>query len=91
LEATNGVLKSEELDQPSATQVTESSKRCSIAHFACHGSSNRADPSNSGLVFQTSGGPEPSRQDVMTVHSVSELNSKHGQIDCGEQGGEVGG
>jgi CHAT domain-containing protein len=79
LEAKSGFLTVEVLDQPSATQVIESLKQCSIAHFACHGYTDHADPSNSGLV-QTSERSEPPKQDIVTVHDVSEINSKHARI-----------
>ncbi|KAH7119364.1 CHAT domain-containing protein [Dactylonectria estremocensis] len=69
------------LTHPSADQVLEVLKTCRIAHFACHGVSDRSDPSNSGLILQTSAGPgEALEQDRLTVQRVSELRLRRAQI-----------
>jgi CHAT domain-containing protein len=70
------------LNQPSAEQVLESLKACRIAHFACHGISDRLDPSNSGLILQKrSNEPgEVFEQDRLTAHRISELQLGHTQI-----------
>ena len=80
IQATNKFLPIEKLDQPNVSQVIESLKRCTIAHFACHGYTDHADPSSSGLVFQLSLGSESPRQDVLTVQKISEIKSNHAQI-----------
>ncbi|KAH7111459.1 CHAT domain-containing protein [Dactylonectria estremocensis] len=69
------------LTHPSADQVLEVLKTCRIAHFACHGTSDYSDPSNSGLILQKSTGPgEALEQDRLTVHRVSELRLRYAQI-----------
>jgi CHAT domain-containing protein len=78
LEAVSGFLATEELDQPNAGKVIESLKGCTIAHFACHGYTDHSDPSNSGLVFQTC--TNPPKQEVLTVHKISEVNSRNARI-----------
>ncbi|PNP54011.1 hypothetical protein FNYG_15655 [Fusarium nygamai] len=63
-----------------AGQVMETLRDCCIAHFACHGYTDGADPSNSGLILQKSGeGSENGasghmEQDLLTVHDISGLN-----------------
>ncbi|KAN0071690.1 CHAT domain containing protein [Elaphomyces granulatus] len=70
------------LNQPSAEQVLESLKVCRIAHFACHGTSDNLDPSNSGLILQKrSNEPgEVFEQDRLTAHRIAELQLRHTQI-----------
>ncbi len=64
------------LRTPMHRQVLDRLETCRVAHFACHGTSDHIDPSNSGLILQKGGhGPgcpalEPDR---LTVHAVSEL------------------
>lgn len=74
-----GHLAVETLDLPSAEQVVEKLTGCSIAHFACHGSTDHADPFNSGLVLQKQEGQDV-RRDRLTVSQVSELNLAHAHI-----------
>ncbi|KAF5615633.1 hypothetical protein F25303_13750, partial [Fusarium sp. NRRL 25303] len=69
------------LTHPSADQVLEVLKACRIAHFACHGTSDSSDPSNSGLILQKSTGPDESlMQDRLTVQQVSDLRLRYAQI-----------
>ncbi|EXK24672.1 hypothetical protein FOMG_18621 [Fusarium oxysporum f. sp. melonis 26406] len=69
------------LTHASADQVLEVLKTCRIAHFACHGTSDISDPSNSGLILQKSTGPsEALVQDRLTVQRVSDLRLKYAQI-----------
>jgi hypothetical protein len=78
LELSKGHLPTEHMEQPSVNQVIEGLQRCSVAHFACHGSTDHLDPSNSGLILQKhkeSGKTEAAlEQDWLTVRSISELN-----------------
>ena len=69
LEASNSV---ETLDQPDITRVMHHIQQCSIAHFACHGVSDLADPSKSGLLPQTARtvALEP-KWDILNVRKVS--------------------
>ena len=48
--------------------------------FACHGYTDHADPSNSGLVFQRYEDCEQPEQDIMTVRDISEANLEHARI-----------
>ncbi|KAL9572093.1 hypothetical protein ACKAV7_003810 [Fusarium commune] len=66
---------------PSAEQVLEVLKTCRIAHFACHGTSDYSDPSNSGLILQKCTGPDEALvQDRLTVQRVSDLRLRYAQI-----------
>jgi tetratricopeptide (TPR) repeat protein len=66
---------------PSTDQVLEALKTCRIAHFACHGTSDYSDPSNSGLILQKSTGPDEALvQDRLTVQRVSGLRLRYAQI-----------
>lgn len=67
-------------DHPSAHRVTQSLEHCSIAHFACHGYTDYADPFKSGLVFQKKAGAGSLVQDTMSANDVSELQLKHARI-----------
>ncbi|EXL42870.1 hypothetical protein FOCG_14438 [Fusarium oxysporum f. sp. radicis-lycopersici 26381] len=69
------------LTHPSADQVLEVLETCRIAHFACHGTSDYSDPSNSGLILQKSVGPDEALvQDRLTVQRVSDLRLRYAQI-----------
>ncbi|KAK2601561.1 hypothetical protein QQS21_004879 [Conoideocrella luteorostrata] len=69
------------LTHPSADQVLGILKTCRIAHFACHGTLDYLDPSNSGLILQRSAGSDQAfEQDRLTVQRVSELRLRHAQI-----------
>ena len=51
-EALGDVYSVENLEYPTAEQVVTSIKKYDIAHFACHGSSDGVNPSNSHLLLQ---------------------------------------
>ncbi|SPJ84208.1 uncharacterized protein FTOL_10725 [Fusarium torulosum] len=69
------------LTHPSADQVLEVLKSCCIAHFACHGTSDYSDPSNSGLILQKCMAPDEAlEQDRLTVQRVAELRLRYAQI-----------
>ncbi|KAK3904052.1 CHAT domain-containing protein [Staphylotrichum tortipilum] len=76
----NGHVPIEPLDLPSVDQVVVKLTDCYIAHFACHGSTDHADPSNSGLILQKHGEGQEAEQDRLTVHRVSELSLEHARI-----------
>ncbi|KAJ5210187.1 Tetratricopeptide-like helical [Penicillium cf. griseofulvum] len=59
------------LIQPSAEIVLHGLQDCSIAHFACHGSSDMSDPSNSFLALQGQ-----DSVDRLTVKKISESHMK---------------
>ncbi|KAM7205892.1 CHAT domain containing protein [Rhypophila sp. PSN 637] len=67
LDITGRHLLTESIDQPSVNRLIERLPHCSIAHFACHGSTDYSDPSNSGL-------------DWLTVQMVSELSLTHARL-----------
>jgi hypothetical protein len=76
----DGYMPIELLDLPSADQVMDKLASCYIAHFACHGLTDHADPSNSGLILQKQRDSQEVEQDRLTVHRVSELNLAQAHI-----------
>ena len=62
-------------------KTTQELKRCSVAHFACHGRTNPIDPSQSGLILQA---PNPSSGHLeaahLTVREISEARLPHAQL-----------
>jgi hypothetical protein len=63
--------KVELFTKPSAEIVLRELQDCTIAHFACHGSSDMLDPSNSFLALH---GQLDSAPDHLTVQRISESN-----------------
>jgi tetratricopeptide (TPR) repeat protein len=55
---------------PTAANVLELLRRCSIAHFACHGTTDPADPDSSRLLLH----------DHLTVGALASLNLAHAQL-----------
>lgn len=81
LESIHGHISPTVLEHPSVEQVSEILKKSCIAHFACHGVSNRVNPSNSGLILQRKGESDcVVIRDRLTVHRVSELTLERAQI-----------
>jgi tetratricopeptide (TPR) repeat protein len=76
----DGYMPIELLDLPSADQVIDKLASCYIAHFACHGLTDHADPSSSGLILQKQIDGQEAEQDHLTVHRVSELNLAQAHI-----------
>jgi CHAT domain-containing protein len=70
----------EDMEQPRAEAVIHSVEECNIAHFACHGRTNHVDPSSSGLILQREDESGSAKQDVLTVHDLSEINLQHAQL-----------
>ena len=61
------------LESPTVEHVLESITGYDIAHFACHGSVDPEDPSNSHLLLQKSG-PSGPVVDELTVSQISKRN-----------------
>ncbi|KAG7286881.1 hypothetical protein NEMBOFW57_009199 [Staphylotrichum longicolle] len=76
----NGHVPIEPLDLPSVDQAVDKLTDCYIAHFTCHGLTDHADPSNSGLILQKRGEGQEAEQDRLTVHRGSELSLAHARI-----------
>ncbi|KJZ74126.1 hypothetical protein HIM_06575 [Hirsutella minnesotensis 3608] len=79
LGAVDGHLPVNVLEMASANNVIAQLQRCSISHFACHGTTNHSDPSSSGLVFRKGHGDDWA-QDRLTVYKLSELSLEHGRL-----------
>ena len=62
------------LESPTAKRVLEDMGGYDIVHFACHGSADPKDPSNSHLLLQTSG-PSGPVVDELTVSDISKKNT----------------
>ncbi|KAH7186862.1 CHAT domain-containing protein [Fusarium oxysporum] len=63
------------LKQPSANRVLEALRYFTIAHFACHGSSDLGDPSNSFLALQGSDKRVPDKLNVQTISDANLENA----------------
>ncbi|KAF0327339.1 TPR domain-containing protein [Colletotrichum asianum] len=70
-QALGDVFKVEYLEKPSAKEVMDRMRQSDIVHFACHGSSDRANPLDSHLLLQTTTLEGPSL-DKLTVQAISE-------------------
>ncbi|CEJ88318.1 hypothetical protein VHEMI04684 [[Torrubiella] hemipterigena] len=73
-----------DLPYPSVNSVLHSLKKCSIAHFACHGISNPSDPSSSALILQCAAAGMANTdnviQDKLTVKHIAQLQFEHAQL-----------
>ncbi|KAF2259441.1 hypothetical protein CC78DRAFT_621006 [Lojkania enalia] len=69
------------LERPDAVSAMAQLQECNIAHFACHGVSDRVDPSRSGLILQTAKtATEEPRQDILSVHDISQAHLSRAEI-----------
>lgn len=75
----SGSVSVTELERPSAAQVLEQLRTHHILHFACHGISDLANPSDSRLLLQ-SPDPTSSEPDTLSVRAVSSANTDVAQI-----------
>ncbi|CAG9984579.1 unnamed protein product [Clonostachys byssicola] len=92
IKLSKGHMPGEGMMQPSVDQVLSHLEGCSVAHFACHGTTDPVDPSNSGLILQRQGQVstvdeqdgcrETARliQDRLTVKMISEMDLKHAKL-----------
>ncbi|ROT37123.1 hypothetical protein SODALDRAFT_279961, partial [Sodiomyces alkalinus F11] len=87
LGVTKGHLAAEHMEGPSVDDVLGALSRCSVAHFACHGSSDPVDPSQSGLILQRprdaapdSAGAAGLVQDRLSVGRMSEVSLRNARL-----------
>ncbi|KAL0635469.1 hypothetical protein Q9L58_005600 [Maublancomyces gigas] len=64
-------------ESPTVTQVLEELPYHHVIHFACHGISDPANPSNSHLLLH---GDDPSKPGKLTVKAISRMNIKDAQV-----------
>ncbi|OAG09323.1 TPR-like protein [Paraphaeosphaeria sporulosa] len=71
----------ESLEYPDVASTMARLQECSIAHFACHGVSNASDPSESGLILQTTEKTTKELgQDRLSVREVSQAHLSRAEI-----------
>ena len=96
LRVSEGHVSTQHMGQPSAKEVLDALEHSTVAHFACHGSTDPKDPSSSALILQResegiqdiseNGGDEVKgkessiTQDRLTVKMVSEVNLPHARL-----------
>ena len=71
---TRDICRIKALETPTAKHVLENMSGFDIVHFACHGSVDLNDPSNSHLLLQKSG-PSGPVVDKLTVSDISKKNT----------------
>lgn len=65
------------LYSPNSAQVIKELPAYNVIHFACHGVSDRKNPSNSHLLLR---GVNPSEPGILTVGAISNMNIKNAQV-----------
>ena len=80
LKVASAGIRTHVLSYPSAEQVLNILERSRFAHFACHGTSNSIDPSNSGLILQKTRPDGRPEQDFLSVYRISQLQLRYAQI-----------
>lgn len=80
LKVAQACIRTTVLSYPSAEQVLQALEQSSFAHFACHGISNKTDPSRSGLILQKTTPERVPEQDFLSVFRISQLRLKYAQI-----------
>jgi tetratricopeptide (TPR) repeat protein len=65
---------------PSVKTTLAALPTCRIAHFACHGTSDATDPSNSGVILQRLAEDGTLEQDRLTVRHISGLTMERAQV-----------
>lgn len=73
IKVAGSTIKATVANEPSVEQILAALPTCRIAHFACHGTSDAADPSNSSVILQRKADNGAFEQDRLTVHQVSRL------------------
>jgi CHAT domain-containing protein len=79
-EIPSGYMLVELMDSPDVDHVLNRMQSCYIAHFACHGWTDHADPFNNGLLLQKRGEGNEAEQDRLTVHKILGVNLEHARI-----------
>lgn len=75
----NKAIQTTTLNQPSAAEVLQQLEQCNVIHFACHGISQRTNPSKSNLVLLNHDSATPTA-DRLTVQEISNTNIEHAQL-----------
>ncbi|KAK8869135.1 TPR-like protein [Apiospora arundinis] len=71
-DAIRGLYQFESPERPTPVHVLDRMRESEIVHFACHGSSDAINPSDSHLLLHHS--VEPDKADWLTVRQVSEID-----------------
>lgn len=77
-EIMKGHVKITHLPQPEAQLVHSELSKAQAAHFACHGSSDMLDPSNSSLIFTKTNQDGNEEPDPLRVRDISLSNHSAG-------------
>lgn len=78
---TKDICRIKTLESPTAAKVLNDMSGFDIVHFACHALTDPEDPSNSHLMFQTSG-PSGPVVDKLTVSEIPKKKHARTNMDC---------